>query len=122
MRKITFDIDELNEVAIKAIKDKMAASLNYGEMNAIMNSAFEENKVHISEFVHEALGNIFTDKKYRRIIIEEFEHKVAKNLVGKLEGHVEKAVEVLRNDPTLRARMIIAIENIVKESEHPNDK
>lgn len=41
----------------------------------------------------------------------------AKTLVGNLEGAVEKAANVYRSNPTLKSRMILAIENLVSEAE-----
>lgn len=38
-------------------------------------------------------------------------------MVGKLEGTVERAVDAIRQDQTLRAEMILAIERIVKKSQ-----
>lgn len=43
-------------------------------------------------------------------------HKLAKTLVAKMEGSIDKAVTTLRSDPTIRAKMVLAIENIVKDA------
>lgn len=81
----------------------------------IMAEIISENTQSIKDQFTEALQECFADKEFMKIVKQEFKHKVAKNLVGKLEGEVEKAVAVLRQDPTLRSRMILAIEKIVNE-------
>ena len=41
-------------------------------------------------------------------------NKLAEMLVGQMSGHVEKAVNRVRQDPTLKAKMILAIEDIIE--------
>jgi hypothetical protein len=75
---------------------------------------------HVSE-LKKIFGDAFTetirDDAFKAIILEEFKHKVAKMLVSKLSGSVEKAVNALRSNPVLNSQMILAIETIVKEAE-----
>jgi hypothetical protein len=52
----------------------------------------------------------------KEVVQEEFQRKVEKNLVGKLEGSVEKAADALRQNPAMKSRMILAVENIVNEN------
>jgi hypothetical protein len=51
----------------------------------------------------ESLKFVTNDKKFQTAVQEEFQHKVAKAMVGKLEGAVEHAVDRLRQNETLRA-------------------
>ena len=82
-------------------------------LKKIAAEVINENAQTIKQEFSNALQDCFADKEFMSIVRQEFKHKVAKNLVGKLEGEVEKAVAVLRQDPTMRSKMILAIERIV---------
>jgi hypothetical protein len=56
----------------------------------------------LDKFLRTALKFVTNDKKFQASIQEEFQHKVAKAMVGKLEGAVERAVEKIRQNETLR--------------------
>lgn len=74
------------------------------------------NAVEIKNIMSEAFSKVVSTKEFREDIMAAFQHKVAKMLVGNLEGSVQKAVDALRGDATIRARMILAIEEIVKDN------
>lgn len=84
-------------------------------LDKIIYSTILEHEEELSAIIKQALGLTLKDKRFVSNVNEEFKHKVAKVLVSKMEGAVEKAAEKLRADPALRARLIIAIENIINE-------
>lgn len=86
----------LSKIAEKVINN------NFDEVYAIMNDAFKK---------------VVRTKEFKDTILTEFEHKVAKLLVGQMSGYVEKAVNSVKQDPTLKAKMILAIENIIEGRE-----
>lgn len=51
--------------------------------------------------------------EFEKSLKEEFNKKIAKNLVWFLEWQIEKSTQAIKQDPTIRSRMIIALENIV---------
>lgn len=118
MSKITIDTetieDEVRSQVVKHISDKLGYSRTLHDM---VDNVLTKHQDEIENTIDEALATVIGDKKFKATIIEEFQHKVAKNLVGKLEGTVEKAVETYRQNPTLKSKMILAIENIIKEAE-----
>ncbi len=83
-------------------------------LDKIIRDVITENEEALSKVIRDALTMSFKDKQFVSNVNTEFKHKVAKVLVGKLEGAVEKAAEKLRADPTIRARLILAIEELIK--------
>ncbi len=116
MDKMTFDNQELKEVVFSALKDKIGSAINYQEMHSLIEEVITERKPEIKTLLDECFDAFFADPGMKQAIIDEFQHKVAKNLVAKLEGTVEKSVNDYRNDPTLRAKLILGIERILEES------
>ena len=117
MSKITFDDAELKEIVFVAIKEKIGSAINYQEMHRIIGDVIDQRQPELQKLLLECLDDVLTDSDMRQIIRDEFRHKVAKNMVGKLEGAVEKSVNAFRQDPVLNAKLIMAVEAIVKESE-----
>ena len=110
---------EVLQVAVQAIRDKIGETFSgySSPLSKISNEVVEEHRQEIKDIFDDCLVATLKNKVFKDAIKDEFTHKIAKSMVGKLEGSVEKAVEVLRQDQTIRARMILAIENIIKENE-----
>lgn len=109
--------DDVLAIVTQALHSKIGERLSgySSPLNAIIDGVVQENSEKIQQICRESLAAVTNSKEFAKAIKEEFTHKVAKSLVAKLEGTVEKAVEVLRQNPTLRAEMILKIEKIIKE-------
>jgi hypothetical protein len=117
MSTITIDQTEVDKIVLAEIRKQVAEKMNYNRaLLEMVESSMEKQREPIMKVLDETLSSVVSNPHFKTTIQEEFEHKVAKSLVAKLEGTVEKAVEVYRQNPALRSKMIIAIENIVKEN------
>ena len=47
------------------------------------------------------------------IVREQFNKRIARVLIGKLEGAAEKQVNELLSNPTTKAKLMLAIEHII---------
>lgn len=81
----------------------------------IVNEVVDNNRKQLKSIVQESFSKTIQSDEFSESVDNAFKHKLAKILVSKLEGSVEKAVNTLRSDPTIRAKMVLAIENIIKE-------
>ncbi len=97
------------------LKERFGSAYN-SPLKEIMDEVVADHREEIRKIFDDALTTTLVSKEFKTAVREEFQHKVAKNLVGKMEGSVEKAVEVLRQNPTLKSRMILAVENIINEN------
>lgn len=117
-RKIDLERDITN-----AIKDGLAKQIenvlssNYNSpVNKYVNEVVAENGAKIKEIMGEAFQRVVSTDEFKAGIMEAFQHKIARALVTHLEGTIDKAVNALRQDQTIRAKMILAIEEIVKQN------
>lgn len=110
------DKSDVLDVVRDALMAKIGSVLQgyNSPIEKIVQSVINEHENELREIVQKALSLSFKDKQFVSNVNEEFKHKVAKVLVGKMEGAVEKAADKLRADPTLRARLIIAIEEMIQ--------
>lgn len=109
---------EVLNLLAESIKSKVASHLEgySSPLTQIVNEVVDKHTPAIRKMVDEFLTESLGSSEFRTALKEEFNHKIAKTMVGKLEGSVEKAVEVLRQDQTLRAKMVVALDNIIKEN------
>jgi hypothetical protein len=119
MSRITIDQAEVDSLVIEAVRSHIGAKLDYNRtLISMVEEALESQRPEITTILNETLASVVTNPDFKITIKEEFQRKVAKSLVGHLEGAVEKAANVYRQDPTLKSRMILAIENIIAETPH----
>ena len=85
----------------------------------IIDEVVKESEDKIKNTYREMLSELLDEPlKLKEDLKVEFRHKVAKNLVARLEGQVERAVNVLNQDQTLRAKMIVVLEKFIKDNDN----
>lgn len=104
-----------------AIAKAIAESLGRynSPISALCDSVVQAHKGELKEIFENNFAAVVKSKEFAEAVKNAYQHKLAKILVSKLEGSVEKAVDTLRSDPTIRAKMVLAIESIVKELQQP---
>lgn len=113
--RLTIDKNELEQLATDAIKQRLATSVDYSNLREITDRVIKSRSAELELFLGECMDSVLADSGFRAILVQEFQHKVAKRLVSDLEGSVDKATNAFRNDPTRKARMILALETIIEE-------
>ena len=83
-------------------------------MSKLIEGVFESERAVTTKVVKEIFTEVIGSDEFKAQIKIEFQRKVAKNLVGQMEGQVKSAVQMLKQDPTFKSRMILAIEQIVE--------
>lgn len=111
--------NDILRIAKEAIRGKVVERFTTSwssPLNKLADEVVNQYSPELKVLFEDCLNTITQSKSFKEIVREEFVHKVARSLVGKLEGTVEKTVNKLKNDPTLKAKMILAIENIINET------
>ena len=80
----------------------------------LVGDVFEQERDETTKIVKSVFKKVIGSDEFKEQIKIEFQRKVAKNLVGQMEGQVKVAVNALKQDPTFKSRMILAIESLVK--------
>ena len=79
----------------------------------LTEEVIEENKKELKEIIDQAFKEVVSGDFFKKQIKDEFGRKVAKNLVATMSGEVEKAVNVFKQDPTLKPKLISALDEII---------
>lgn len=107
-------VDDLRKGISEVIKAKLGGYNS--PLDATIKKVFEAEEQGVINVLKSVFQEVIGSEEFKTSIKEEFQRKVAKNLVGMLEGRVENAANTLKNDPLMKSRMILAIENIVNEN------
>lgn len=97
------------------IQDKFKSHYSDNPLNDIMAVAVAKQKEVISGIISDAIVESFSNDEFRSTVISELMSILARQLVQKFGGELEKQVNALKSYPTTRARITLAIEKIVKD-------
>jgi negative regulator of replication initiation len=112
------EVDILKCVQTSINKSVQEALTKYNSpLSRLVDSVIESKSDILKNILEKSFENTLNSEDFKESCQNAFNHKVAKVLVNKLEGSIEKCVTTLRSDPTIRARMILAIENIIKDAQ-----
>jgi len=113
------DADKLLEQAVRdGIREGVKAKLtgNYNNpFDKFIAAALERSGAEIQALLGECIQACMADPEFRGAVAASVRAALAKTLVQRFGGELEKQVNVLKSDPTTRARITLAIEAIVKE-------
>ena len=121
-------MDYLQEQILAQVKSSIAKAIEdelvgYNKpLNTLVDKVVRDNFEEVHEIVNRAFQTVVRTEAFETSVLEEFERKVAKILVSKLTGQVEKAVNLVNQDPRLRAKTILAIEDIIENKKKEQAK
>ncbi len=86
-------------------------------LNSLIDSAFKEHDAQLREIVYSALSQTLEKKEFVKAVRQAFDHKIARAMVEHLTSTIDKAINSIRSDPTIKAKMVLAIETIINENQ-----
>lgn len=105
---------ELKGAIITVIKERLGG---YGSpMSKMVDEVVLQNTSLIKDLLRESITESFSKEEFRNEIKSAFAHTLARSLMADYKGEIEKQANALRQQPDFRARVILAIENLVNES------
>jgi len=106
-----------------AVTDTIKARMTeYGSpLKPIIDDAFKVHADTIRKIMYDAMGEAINDGNFKESVKQAFYHKVARGLVDGIAGSVDKAINQFKQDPTIKAKMVLAIETIISGLEKVKD-
>ena len=84
-------------------------------LQKLCNAVVDEHSNELKAIIEEAFTRTITNKDFKIAVNNAFTHKLARVLVDKMDGALEKRINELRSDPTIKAKMILAVEQAIKD-------
>lgn len=82
-------------------------------LSKFVGCVLTEKEEELKGIMREVLSEITASKDFKKGLKEAFLHKVSRTLVDNLDGSVKQAVDSLRQDPTVKARIVLAVQAII---------
>lgn len=84
-------------------------------LEKLLADIFLAESASFRSLLHGAITSAMNDETFRQDMAGQIRKKLAALLVQKFGGELERHVNALKSDPVTRARITLAIEEIVKE-------
>lgn len=110
--------DKILEDAIKSgIRECIASKLAgyQSPLDKLLSESISKHNATLRALLEDSIASCLKDESWRENIASAVRQTLAKQLVAKFGGELEKQVNLLKSDPTTRARITLAIEEIVKQ-------
>jgi hypothetical protein len=107
------------QILLDAIKQGMAAAVKeklngyHSPVASLIEETVKSHRHEIQSLLDDAIKSCVGDAEFREDIKSQTRKGLAKTLVARFGGEIEKQVNALKSDPTTRARIVMAIEEIV---------
>lgn len=114
---------DLEKNILAAVREGLSAAVleklnGYNSpLDGMLKSVIDQNAAAIRTLFTDAITTATSDAEWRESIASAVRAKLARTLIEKFGGELEKQVNALKSDPTTRARITLAIEEILKAKE-----
>lgn len=85
-------------------------------LDKLITEAIGRHSNSLTELLESSIEACILSEDFRANIADAVNKSLAKTLIQRFGGEVEKQVNILKSDPTTRARITLAIEQIVKDA------
>lgn len=108
-------LNAVSETIHESIKKRLT---DYGSpLGKLIDEVVAKHSIEIKGLLSEAVSTAFSNEQFREEIRVSIRHKVAKALVNQFgESIFEKELNKFKQDPSVRARVVLAVENFVQEN------
>jgi len=86
-------------------------------LKKLIDDAFKVHDTQLREIVYSALSQTLEKKEFVEAVRQAFDHKIARAMVDHLTSTIDHAINAIRSDPTIKAKMVLAIEAIINENQ-----
>lgn len=117
-KKLNFEEEVIRAAQISIAQVIQANMTGYNSpLNKLAESVIAAHVGDIRDLLESSFKGALMSDNFKAAIRSAFDHKLARALVDKLEGAIDKRVNELRSDPAFKARMLLAIEALLKPEE-----
>lgn len=116
---MNIDIEKLLETAVRdgfvqAVTDKSMAHYD-NPFKKLLELSIQDQNESLRALVGESVQKCVSDPAFRAEVATGIRSMMVNTLVARFGGELQKTVNSLKSDPTTRARITLAIEEIIKQ-------
>ena len=106
---------QLAEQAKQAVAESLKAVLTKYDspFNKLVEQSVASHKDQFSALMNKAFDLVLADEDFTKELVDGLRQKIARVLIGKMDGEVEKKINEWKADPQRRAKLTLAIAGIL---------
>jgi division protein CdvB (Snf7/Vps24/ESCRT-III family) len=81
----------------------------------LVKSVVDENSTTLRIIISESFKQVILTDEFKQSIVSAFSHKVARTIISNNDGLFDKVSNELKQDSVFKARMAMAVSNVVEE-------
>lgn len=117
---------ELEQEVLKTIKKGLANSISNSvssyesPIKKLTFQVINDNYSELKSIITDELKQSISSNDFRKLIRDEFNRKLARELINTSDSICSRALNELKQSPTFKARIMLAIENVLEAIENEN--
>lgn len=108
------DILKTAQNAIQISIEKALTDYN-SPLKKLIESVISENNEFLKQLISDSFNTVIRTNDFKASIINAFSHKVARSIISNNDGLFDKVSNELKQDNIFKAKMSIAVSNVVEE-------
>lgn len=89
-------------------------------LTKLIEQVIQKHQNHVFGLIEDSLLGCLTLENSKKDIQDAISHKIARVLISKTEGEIEKVANELKQNPEFRAKLTLLISGLVKEFSQKN--
>lgn len=110
---------DILRIAKASIEESITSALSgyNGPLKELTQQVINKNAETLNALINDEFVSLLDSQEFRRALGEALHAKLAKTLVSRMGGELEKRVNELQQNPTTRAALTLAVDRVIKESQ-----
>ena len=84
-------------------------------LTKLVKIVVEQNSSELRQIISDSFSSVIKKEEFKKSILDAFSHKVARTIISNNEGLFDKVSNELKQDSVFKAKMSIAVANVVEE-------
>jgi len=113
---ISLEMNILSAVQSSMDKTIREALSGYNSpLTALVKSVVDSHSTELRKTISDSFEEVIRTEDFKRSIVSAFSHKVARSIISNNDGLYDKVSNELKQDATFKAKMALAVANVVEE-------
>jgi len=106
-------LQTLQQSMNEAIKTNLTGYNN--PLQRLISVVVENHSLELKTIISESFVQVIKTKEFKASIVSAFSHKVSRSIISNNDGLFDKVSNQLKQDSTFKAKMTLAVSNVVEE-------
>ena len=113
---INLESDILRAAQDAISKSIMAVLVNYDSpLNKLVKVVIENHNQELKTIINDAFTSVIRTEEFKQSIVSAFSHKISRTIIANNDGLFDKVSNDLKQDSVFKAKMSLAVANVVEE-------